>query len=70
MIHFERDGSFTIVHRDCSESSIQWNHVDGPLLIRCDGQPHWLTWRERLFLWLGFTDARRLDPSYPGEQNG
>ncbi len=67
MIGFERDGSFTLRHRHCNEPHIQWNHVDGPLLVRCDGSPHWLTWRERMMLWLGRTDAKKLDPSYLGD---
>lgn len=32
---------------------MQWNHHDGPLMIRRDGRPKWLTLRERFMLWLG-----------------
>jgi hypothetical protein len=68
MIRFERDGSFTLIHGNCREPHIQWNHIDGPLLIQCDGQPHWLSWRERFLLRFGFTDAKHLDPSYCGDE--
>jgi hypothetical protein len=63
MIRFHRDGSFTIVHRH-GEPFIQWKHVDGPMLVCSDGQIHWLTWRERFLLWLGLTDAKKLDQSW------
>lgn len=36
---------------------INTTHIDGPLLIFSDGQCHWLTFRERILLWLGWTDA-------------
>lgn len=31
---------------------VQWNHIDGPLLIWA-GLIHWLTWRERFSIWIG-----------------
>jgi hypothetical protein len=43
-----------------SRPSIQLNHVDGPLLVFSDGQLHWLTFRERGLLWLGLTNAEKL----------
>jgi hypothetical protein len=49
---------------DCSEPRepfIQWNHVDGPLLCCSDSSLHWITWRERLMLWLGLTTVARID---------
>jgi hypothetical protein len=39
--------------------SIQWQHVDGPLLTWA-GQLHWLTWRERFTLWLGKTTPEAI----------
>lgn len=33
-----------------SEPSIQWNHIDGPLLHCLDGSMHWLTLREKVLL--------------------
>lgn len=46
-----------------SEPRIQAN-VDGPLLVMRNGELHWLTWRERLALFLGTTDAARLERKY------
>jgi hypothetical protein len=63
MIHFSKDGSFSLMYRS-GEPFIQWNHVDGPLLVRSDGQLHWLTRGERIRIWLGLTDAKRIDTSY------
>ena len=40
--------------------SINRGHIDGPLLHFSDGQLHWLTPWERLLLWLGKTDAAKL----------
>lgn len=36
------------------------NHIDGPMLIMADGQLHWLSLSERFQLWMGWTDARKL----------
>lgn len=44
-----------------SRPHIQADHIDGPLLFLRDGRLHWLTWRERLQLWLGRTDASKLE---------
>lgn len=41
--------------------SIQSNHIDGPVLFFRDGQMHWLNWRERFLLAIGFTDAEKLE---------
>ena len=43
---------------------INREHIDGPLLTFSDGRMHWLTWRERLSLWMGKTDAWRLQRKY------
>ena len=64
MIRFSKDGSFMIITHRSIEPFIQWNHIDGPLLVRSDGRLHWLTWGERFRVWLGLTDAKRLDPSW------
>lgn len=40
---------------------LQRNHIDGPLLHARSGELHWLTWGERLRLWLGRTDAECLE---------
>lgn len=44
-----------------SRPSIQWNHIDGPLLIFRDGQLHWLSLWEKLQLRFGWTDAEKLE---------
>jgi hypothetical protein len=47
-------------------------HIDGPLMTWA-GQLHWLTWRERLALWLGLTSvdvlAARHWPGYAQRKN-
>jgi hypothetical protein len=50
-----------------AKPSIQKNHVDGPVLYMRTGELHWLTLWERFLLWLGRTDAYRLERKYrPG----
>jgi hypothetical protein len=44
--------------------SIQWNHVDGPLLHLRNGELHWLTWRERFRSWMGYDDAESLEAKH------
>lgn len=48
------------VQRQWSPPHINRKHVDGPLLVYSDGQLHWLTWRERIALAFGQTDANAL----------
>lgn len=43
---------------------IQLNHVDGPMLCMRDGRVHWLTWRERIALFLRKTDAIALESKH------
>ncbi|MGE5522364.1 MAG: hypothetical protein ACM3SS_01520 [Rhodospirillaceae bacterium] len=43
---------------------IQRNHIDGPLLYLRDGRLHWLTLKERFLLWIGGTDAYKLERKY------
>jgi hypothetical protein len=47
-----------------SRPYIKARHIDGPLLVMRNGEMHWLTWRERLLLWLGKTDALALERKY------
>jgi hypothetical protein len=35
---------------------VQWTHIDGPLMSWA-GHLHWLTWRERLAIWLRLTSV-------------
>ena len=44
-----------------SAPHVQWNHLDGPLMTLSDGRLHWLTWRERIALWLGWTTVERVN---------
>ena len=44
-----------------TQPSINWKHVDGPLLYTSDGQLHWLTWRERFRLFWGWADIHDID---------
>ena len=46
------------------EPHIQWNHVDGPVLICHDGSMHWLTMWERMALKFGFITVKSLDKQY------
>ena len=43
---------------------INGQHIDGPVLIMRTGEIHWLTWSERFLLFLGLTDAERLERKY------
>jgi hypothetical protein len=43
-------------------SLIGWlNHIDGPLLHLRNGQLHWLTIKERISLYFGFSDVYKLE---------
>ena len=44
-----------------SQPHVNWKHIDGPLLTCRDGTPHWLTFRERLSLWLGLTNIYAIE---------
>lgn len=60
VVRFDKNGGYSITH--CHRApSVQWNHIDGPLLIRTDGTLHWLSWLERFALLLNLTDARRIE---------
>lgn len=43
------------------QPAIVWNHIDGPLLHTSDCGLHWLTWRERIQMFFGWTDICALD---------
>lgn len=47
--------------------SIQWNHIDGPLLCARNGQMHWLTWWERIECWLGRENEYSLEMRHFGK---
>lgn len=44
-----------------AQPRIVWKHIDGPLLYCSNGLLHWLTWRERMRLWLGLADIHDID---------
>jgi hypothetical protein len=35
------------------EITVQWNHIDGPMMRLPDGQLRWMTLRERFMHWIG-----------------
>lgn len=41
---------------------IKWRHVDGPMLVRANGEVRWLTLGERLACWLGLMRFLEMDP--------
>jgi len=47
--------------------SIQWNHIDGPLLHMRSGEIHWLTIWERLRVWAYFDNAYTLEKKHSPE---
>ncbi len=47
-----------------SRPHLQMNHIDGPLLCLRDGRLHWLTWRERIQVFFGKTDALKLEQKH------
>ena len=40
---------------------VNWRHIDGPLMYLSDGQFHWLTWRERIQLFFGWTTLEYIN---------
>lgn len=54
-------------HPKDADPYIQWNHIDGPLLVCSDGTLHWLTAIERLCLLVGLTNVKQLDSKHNGE---
>jgi len=71
MVHFISDKSlqrpgYTYDSTGCvgwtaAEPEINWKHIDGPLLYTSDAGLHWLTWRERIQMFFGWTDIHALD---------
>ncbi len=47
-----------------AQPSINFKHVDGPVLCCRDGSIHWLTYWERFMLWLGKINVHDLDKKY------
>lgn len=50
-----------------SVPSIQWNHIDGPLLHMRSGEIHWLTIWERLRMWLAMDNEYTLERKHSPE---
>jgi hypothetical protein len=40
--------------------SVNWDHIDGPVLLRGDGTMYWLSWADRFMLWRGKVTIREL----------
>jgi hypothetical protein len=57
MLRFKDGGVYVSVDEVAAAPHVQWNHIDGPLMIWC-GELHWLTWRERLCIALGIATER------------
>ena len=57
MVHYRRD----------TKARIEWEHVDGPLLICRDGTTHFLTRAERIWLRMGLTSIEELDAKHNKE---
>lgn len=46
----------------CPQPRIQTNHVDGPCFIWCSGHMRWLTLGERIKLFFGRLDMKKVRP--------
>jgi len=42
-------------------ATINWKHINGPLMYLTNGQLHWLTRWERIQLFFGWADIHELD---------
>ncbi len=40
---------------------ITWKHECGPLMTLVDGKLHWITWKERILLFLGLTNPKEIN---------
>lgn len=49
------------VENNGHRATIQWKHIDGPMLIMRSGELHWLTLGERFLCWIGRADAESLE---------
>lgn len=47
-----------------SEPEINWGHIDGPLLVCRNGALRWLTYRDRVRMWIGLDDIYSLERKY------
>jgi hypothetical protein len=54
-------GGFAGYPVDFRPATINWKHIDGPLLHTTDGGLHWMTWRERIQFFCGWIDINDLD---------
>lgn len=50
------------IQSECPRPSLNTNHVDGPYIGWCNGQMRWLTFRERVAMFFGKLDIRKLRP--------
>ena len=41
---------------------INWRHIDGPMLVRANGEIRWLTLKERFLCWIGAIRFFEMNP--------
>jgi hypothetical protein len=61
---YSRTPSGFIGYPNGAVATINWKHIDGPLLYRTNGQLHWLTLWERFRCWLGLDNPETLDTKH------
>lgn len=63
---YERDGTAEgfVGYPAFQQPEINWKHIDGPLLYCSDNSLHWLTYRERIQMALGWVDIHDLDAKH------
>lgn len=59
MMRFKNGDVHVSVDAVSEAPHVQWNHIDGPLMTWC-GEMHWLTWGERLRIWLCISNVRSI----------
>lgn len=49
------------IYPPITEPTVQWNHIDGPLMHRRDASLYWLRWRDRIMFRLGRWSLREIE---------
>lgn len=60
-IYRKTAGGFVGYPATFQPATINWKHIDGPLMHLSNGQLHWLTYWERIQLLFGSIDIHELD---------
>lgn len=63
------DAQCGVLYPAGSKPSIQWKHVDGPMLACRDGSIHFLTWKERLALHFKLITIDELDARHRSQSD-